>query len=113
MHTCSTCRSKVSQEQIKFDFSGVNLVCDSCFSKKQGFEQKRRTGRIDDTSIIEERRFLKRAQEDSINYQCLDCKYKFSRKKSFNICKCPYCSGAKVAQVYHDQAKQILNSITD
>jgi DNA-directed RNA polymerase subunit RPC12/RpoP len=112
-YVCAQCRTKVPKERIKFDLSGIDLVCDVCFAKKLGLEKQRRKGISQTPSIIEERRLLKRIQEDSINYQCAQCKYKFSRKKSFRVSCCPYCSGSRVVEVFSGKAQELLESIDD
>ena len=111
LYLCSNCRTRVEREHIRFDGSGFDLVCDLCLSRKQKKDKLRNPGDVQ--SVIEERRLMHRVQENTKNYYCVDCRYKFSRKSSFFIMKCPFCASTSIRQEISQKAQDLLDSVGD
>ena len=101
---CRHCGRSVLMHNMTKDKTGINMICLDCAKKERAAMAPEKT-----TSIIStmKRRAIdnepyapaKRSKaatteksEKMIKYLCTNCKYKFSRKASQSVEKCPYCS---------------------
>lgn len=93
LYTCARCKREFNFENIKYD-SNNKLICLECLDKQQKIDKKEK-------SALE-----KAGEGESINFICVDCRFKFSvRKGSQKDIKCPYCGKTKLMLVkkYKDE----------
>lgn len=112
---CRSCGRKTLMENMRAD--GDNMICMDCYKKSAGaksvtsvfgkkpvenepFKPAKSKGKVEKS-------------EKMIRYICTNCKYKFSRKESQSVEKCPYCS--KNTIVHDDQlgAENLIKDSTD
>ncbi len=91
IRTCKKCNSRVDVKSMKYDRTGRNLICPSCYAKEFG-------KRIEDVAPV------KKAQKQTTahigrkkRYVCNKCSYKFKYDPfSDQNLKCPYCGSKSV-----------------
>lgn len=94
---CRLCGRKVLMHNMRPD--GENMICADCYKKGAPAPVKRG---IDNTPYVPPKTKGKvEKSEKMTRYICTNCKYKFSRKESQKVEKCPYCS--KNTIVHDDQ----------
>jgi len=87
---CRSCGRKVLMHNMRPDGTGENMVCTDCYKRNS----PTKTMSISEAAAEQTSRPVKKTVEKSeamIKYICTSCKYKFSRKKSQEVTKCPYC----------------------
>ena len=98
---CRSCGRKVLMHNMKPD--GENMVCLECYNKSAGVKSA--------VSVLapEPKRTKVDKTEKLVKFICTNCKYKFSRKASQQVEKCPYCG--KNTIVHDDQlgANKLIN----
>jgi DNA-directed RNA polymerase subunit RPC12/RpoP len=79
---------------MRQDGSGENMVCVDCYKRNSPTKTM---------SISEKAAELTKSTKKSVEktekmlkYHCPDCKYKFSRKQSQHVSKCPYCGKSNI-----------------
>ncbi len=100
LYTCSRCKKEFNFNNIKYD-EDKSLVCVHCLEKKQKLEKK------------EKLRLEKPEEQESINFICMGCRFKFSiRKGSPKVLRCPYCGKTRLMRVkkYKDEDDLIRDS---
>jgi len=118
LYLCSECKSKVSKEHIRFDMTGVELVCDICFTKKYGMKGVKKENSkpshrdySHDLHPLQERHLLRDVQEGGVTYVCHKCHYKFMRKKGFTIGACPNCGQHAFKEILSTKAQELIDSV--
>ena len=100
LYTCSRCKKEFNFNNIKYD-EHKSLICAQCLEKKQKLERK------------EELQSGKANSQETINFICVSCRFKFSVKKgSQKAIKCPYCGKTRLMLVkkYKDENDLIRDS---
>ena len=100
LYTCSRCKREFDFDNIKYD-SDNRLICVECLGKQQKLEKKEKL-------VLE-----KTGEGEAINFICVNCRFKFSVKKSSQKdVKCPYCSKTRLMLVrkYKDENDLIKDS---
>ncbi len=94
---CRICGRKTLMHNMRQDGSGENMVCVDCYKRNS---QNKPTMSISERAAeLNAEKTVKKTTEKSepmIKYLCSNCKYKFSRKKSQEVTKCPYCGKTNV-----------------
>jgi hypothetical protein len=92
---CRACGRKVLMHNMRPDDDGEHMICKECYTKKAGargaqspFSKKP----VENAPYEGPKKTAAKPQiEKMIRYICQGCKYKFSRKASQQVGKCPYC----------------------
>ena len=71
------------------DGSGENMVCNDCY--KRGAASSSAPTMSISEAAAKQKPVKKVTTEKMTKYLCTSCKYKFSRKLSQEVTKCPYC----------------------
>lgn len=93
---CRSCGRKTLMHNMRPDSDGENMICMDCYKKK---------GTATPITSIFGKKEVHNApyeppvhktdkapvKEKMLKYVCTNCKYKFSRKESQHVEKCPYC----------------------
>ena len=101
LYTCSRCKKEFNFSNIKYDMDH-SLICVECLGKKEKLEHK------------EKLRAEEPKEQESINFICTSCRFKFSIKKSSpKVLKCQYCGKTKLMLVkkYKDENDLIRDSM--
>ncbi|MGV8087175.1 MAG: hypothetical protein ACP5N1_06100 [Candidatus Woesearchaeota archaeon] len=94
---CRLCGRKVLMHNMRPDTTGENMVCVDCY--KKGSQTKSSMSIAEKASEIALSKQPRKSNEKSepmVKYLCPNCKYKFSRKKSQEVRKCPYCGKTNI-----------------
>ena len=73
------------------DGTGENMVCNDCYKRNA---PSRGTATVSEMAAEISSKSVKKPSEKTekmLKYLCTGCKYKFSRKASQEVTKCPYC----------------------
>ncbi|MCF7865925.1 hydrogenase maturation nickel metallochaperone HypA [Candidatus Woesearchaeota archaeon] len=97
---CRGCGRTVTMSQINFDDDSKQYVCNACYNAKKKINSK--------PQGTEETKTNNALIKPKINYQCPDCKYKFSKPKDKPPKDCPYCGNKKV-EIIDDSASRLLD----
>jgi|WetSurMetagenome_2_1015567.scaffolds.fasta_scaffold1135516_1 DNA-directed RNA polymerase subunit RPC12/RpoP len=86
---CRSCGRKVLMHNMRPDGTGENMVCIDCYKRNS----PTKTMSISEAAAEQTPKPVKRPErtEEMRKYICTACKYKFSRKKTQEVSKCPYC----------------------
>jgi len=102
---CRNCGRKILMHNMRPDDSGENMICVDCYRKK-----------VPTRSLSEEARSIDQparktvAKSEPMNkYICTSCRYKFSRKASREVDKCPYCGKNTIIVDNQLGADKLLN----
>jgi DNA-directed RNA polymerase subunit RPC12/RpoP len=101
---CRTCGRKVLMHNMRPDDDGQHMICNDCWKRKQGARSATSSnvfGKKDvENTPYEPSKSVKKVEksEKMIKYVCTSCKYKFSRKQSQEVAKCPYCGKQTIIQ---------------
>jgi DNA-directed RNA polymerase subunit RPC12/RpoP len=95
-YLCYKCKREYSVKEIKFTASN-KYACVYCL------------GVVDK----EQKKEVTQVQEETIEYICTSCSYKFSRKKSFLVKSCPYCNKETVTVKSVKNANALINESMD
>lgn len=101
---CRSCGRKSLMHNMRLADDGEHMICVDCARKgvslssettiqKKAIENQQFSGLKNKTE--------KTKSEKMIKFICTNCKYKFSRKESRHVDKCPYCG--KNTIVHDDQ----------
>ncbi len=93
LYMCTSCKTKVDFEDIRYDKDGKNLICHDCYEstvkKKSSENESQKKIKIE----YEQRTY----PSEVVKLICKDCRYKFSLAKVSRInLACPYCGGKKL-----------------
>jgi len=94
---CRTCGRKTLMHNMRPDGSGENMICVDCY--KRSSPAKSAMSISEKAAEINASKSSKKTTEKSepmVKYLCSSCKYKFSRKKSQEVTKCPYCGKSNI-----------------
>jgi protein-arginine kinase activator protein McsA len=99
---CRACGRKVLMHNMRPDDDGEHMICNDCWKRKQGAKGASSSNvfgkkDVENTPYQPQKSTMKaQKSEKLIKYVCTSCKYKFSRKASQQVEKCPYCSKESV-----------------
>ncbi|MBN1502740.1 hypothetical protein JW930_04290 [Candidatus Woesearchaeota archaeon] len=82
MLTCSKCKNEYPSSEIKFSMTNAKLLCVYCLGEK--------TRKIEIPFEAEENQ--QEEVQEVLRYHCKACQYNFSKRKSAEVNRCPYCS---------------------
>jgi len=107
---CRACGRKVLMHNMRPD--GENMICLECYKRKSGVQSAQSIfakKEVENTPYHtkEEKKTVK--SEKMVRYICTNCKYKFSRKESQHVGKCPYCGKDKIVVDTQLGAEKLLN----
>ncbi len=105
---CRNCGRKVLMHNMMAD--GENMICKDCYHKKQMVGSAKSPIRPVE-SAVQQKKAVK--AEKMIKYICTSCRYKFSRKASQQVTKCPYCSKETIVVDSQLGADNLLKESTD
>ncbi|MGV8140819.1 MAG: hypothetical protein ACP5NW_00085, partial [Candidatus Woesearchaeota archaeon] len=85
---CRSCGRKVLMHNMRPDSSGENMICMDCYNRVS----PAKTMSISEAAAEQVQKSVKKPEraEKMIKYICTSCKYKFSRKETQQVSKCPY-----------------------
>lgn len=121
---CRHCGRHVLMHNMTKDKTGINMICLDCAKKEKSTMEPEKTTSIitamkkhvENSSFSTSRAKTKETTEKSekmIKYLCPNCKYKFSRKASQEVEKCPYCGKHTVVVDNALGADKLLNDSMD
>ncbi|MEM4755824.1 MAG: hypothetical protein QW594_01700 [Candidatus Woesearchaeota archaeon] len=90
MVVCRLCNRKVQMHHLVPSADGDYMVCQSC-AKKQPVKKQVPVAKKP-VSLASS----KQITEKLVRYHCPNCDYRFVRKSSQQVTKCPYCDKAGV-----------------
>ena len=92
---CRSCGRKILMHNMRPDGTGENMICMDCYKRTSA--TKGATLSISEAAA-EHRPVSKKTEksEKMIKYICTSCSYKFSRKASQEVSKCPYCGKTNI-----------------
>ncbi|HYD03878.1 MAG TPA: hypothetical protein VEC16_06300 [Alphaproteobacteria bacterium] len=107
---CRSCGRKVLMHNMRPDSTGENMVCIDCYKKNNSS----RTVSISEAAAEVSRPAKKPvSNERMIKYICTGCKYKFQKKESVPVNKCPYCGKTSIVQDNELGADKLLHDSLD
>ncbi len=85
---CRSCGRKVLMHNMRPDATGENMICVDCYKRNS----PAKTMSVSEKAAEQMPKPKKTEKsEPMVKYICTSCKYKFSRKASQEVSKCPYC----------------------
>jgi len=110
---CRSCGRKVLMHNMRPDGTGENMICLDCYKRNAPVHGG--TATISEVAA-EHKPLAKKVSEKSekmIKYICTSCRYKFSRKASQDVSKCPYCGKTNIVVDSALGADKLLNESMD
>jgi DNA-directed RNA polymerase subunit RPC12/RpoP len=109
---CRSCGRKVLMHNMRPADDGEHMICLDCYNKgaSMSTETTIQKKAIENQPFSGPRKKTEKTKSEKMfKYICTNCKYKFSRKESQPVEKCPYCG--KQTIVHDDQlgAENLLN----
>lgn len=107
---CRSCGRKQLMHNMRPADDGEHMICVDC--DKKGVSIKGETTiskKVAENDAVNTFRNKKEKTEKMIKYICSECKYKFSRKESQHVEKCPYCGKNNVLQDTQLGADKLIN----
>ena len=101
---CRSCSRKTLMHNMRPDATGDNMICIDCARKAAGITSAtlRPAGMKPSTSVS-------KSNEKPIKYLCTSCKYKFTRKPTQEVSKCPYCGKFTIVVDANLGAEKLIN----
>jgi DNA-directed RNA polymerase subunit RPC12/RpoP len=109
---CRSCGRKVLMHNMRPDGTGENMVCVDCYKRNSPSKTMSISEAAAEQSPKLARKTVERT-EPMIKYLCTGCKYKFSRKKSQEVGKCPYCGRTNIVMDNQLGADKLLKESND
>jgi predicted RNA-binding Zn-ribbon protein involved in translation (DUF1610 family) len=114
---CRVCGRKVLMHNMRPDDDGEHMICNDCWKKKSGVKSAVSPfgKKAVENSAYEPPKSKAKVEksEKMVHYICTACRYKFSRKTSQEIHKCPYCGKEKIVVDSALGADKLLNDSMD
>ena len=114
---CRACGRKVLMHNMRPDDDGEHMICNDCWKRKSGVKGATSIFGSKEVSNTpyEPPKHAKTVEksEKMIKYICTSCKYKFSRKSSQDVHKCPYCGKEGIVVDSQLGAENLLKSSQD
>ena len=111
--SCEACSTRVPIKQMKFDFSGTELICQECYEVQKSRSTSSMAKKQMGQSFAIERRMERAANtSEYIFFKCEECAYSFSRKASFTFKNCPNCGKDSIKVVQKNGAQQVVDGTT-
>ncbi len=97
---CRSCGRKSLMHNMRPDSSGENMICLECnnkgtLAKAESFFGSKKPA-TNTAFHSDAKPAAKPVNEKLIKYICTNCKYKFERKESRHVDKCPYCGKTNI-----------------
>ncbi|HEY9701378.1 MAG TPA: hypothetical protein V6C58_02975 [Allocoleopsis sp.] len=110
---CRSCGRKVLMHNMRPDSTGENMVCVDCY-KKASQTQPRYVSLKEAAAEAEKPKKPVSTSKEPVNhYICTGCKYKFSKKVSQEVNKCPYCGKTSIVVDNQLGADKLLKDSMD
>lgn len=108
---CRICGRKILMHNMRPDSTGENMVCVDCYKRSS----PTKTMSISEAAAAQSQPVRKPVEhkEPMVKYLCTSCKYKFSRKQSQEVGKCPYCGKTSIVMDNQLGADKLLNDSVD
>ena len=114
---CRVCGRKILMHNMRLDDDKENMICNDCYQKKSSASQpvSALTKKALENNPYEPSKSKAKStkSEKMIKYICTSCKYKFSRKESQHVEKCPYCGKNSIVQDTQLGADKLINDSLD
>jgi predicted RNA-binding Zn-ribbon protein involved in translation (DUF1610 family) len=114
---CRVCGRKVLMHNMRLDDDKENMICNDCYKKKaSGIQPTSVLGKkaVENNPYEPSRhKVAKTKSEKMLRYICTSCKYKFSRKESQHVEKCPYCGKNSIVLDTQLGADKLINDSMD
>jgi DNA-directed RNA polymerase subunit RPC12/RpoP len=94
------------------DGTGENMICMDCYKRNS----PSKTMSISEAAAEQSQKLVKKTverKEPMVKYLCTSCKYKFSRKESQTVGKCPYCGKSTIVLDNELGADKLLKDSVD
>lgn len=98
---CRSCGRKTLMHNMRPSADGENMICIECAKKGISLKSEVSLSKAASELKSKSNKESKSKSEKMVKYLCTNCKYKFSRKESQQVEKCPYCG--KNTIVHDDQ----------
>ncbi|MGV8150263.1 MAG: hypothetical protein ACP5NV_00905 [Candidatus Woesearchaeota archaeon] len=101
---CRSCGRKSLMHNMRPADDGEHMICVDCAKKGSSLSSETTISKkaLENTPFSGPRKKVEKTTvEKMIKFICTNCKYKFSRKESQHVAKCPYCG--KQTIVHDDQ----------
>lgn len=109
---CRSCGRKVLMHNMRPDSTGENMVCVDCYKRNSPSKTMSISEAAAEQSPKLARKVVERT-EPMMKYICTNCKYKFSRKQSQEVSKCPYCGKNTIVLDNQLGAEKLLKESND
>ena len=93
------------------DGTGENMICVDCYKRNSPTKTMSISEKAAEMS--QPSRKPVEHKEPMMKYLCTSCKYKFSRKQSQEVGKCPYCGKETIVTDNQLGADKLLNDSAD
>jgi DNA-directed RNA polymerase subunit RPC12/RpoP len=110
---CRSCGRKVLMHNMRTDSSGENMICVDCYKRNSSL--KGATASVSEIAAEHKPPVKKTSEktEKMVRYICTSCHYKFSRKSTQEVSKCPYCGKTNIVVDKSLGADKLLNEAMD
>jgi DNA-directed RNA polymerase subunit RPC12/RpoP len=109
---CRSCGRKVLMHNMRPDGTGENMICVDCYKRNSPAKTMSIKEAAAEQTSQGTRKVVER-KEPMMKYLCTNCKYKFSRKQSQEVGKCPYCGKTSIVTDNQLGADKLLNDSAD
>lgn len=108
---CRSCGRKVLMHNMRPDSSGENMICNDCYKRSS----PNKSMSISEAAAEQTPKPKKSSEktEKMVKYVCTSCRYKFSRKASQEVSKCPYCGKTSIVVDNDLGAEKLINESVD
>ncbi len=99
---CHGCEQKLPLRCLGYNKEGKRLLCSACNAGKPARDTPLRK------QVLEKTGPRMRNEEDFVRYICAECRFRFSRARTFTFRKCPYCAstGPIIDAVFEQQKER-------
>lgn len=92
---CRSCGRKVLMHNMRPDSTGENMICIDCYKRNSPSKTMSISEAAAEQTIKLSTKKPERTEKMK-KYICTSCKYKFSRKETQEVHKCPYCGKTNI-----------------
>lgn len=108
--SCRKCKKRFPMNELKYDKNGEDLVCSECFDMGRTPQETASNMKNVSPSRLVRTGPRNFSEQTSIKYICMDCQYKFTRRKDYEVFKCPYCEGMNLKKEKGIHSQQLIDT---